>query len=108
LWKPGPEKQYYQIVTRRFAEFSSQKAAREAHQNEQALARTRLRLSRRPIFDASGKPHFRDLLAGHAGRRASCAALSPSRRNFRSCKKGRSMRLRRLTFANRRFPAMPS
>jgi hypothetical protein len=60
LWKPGPEKQYYQIVTRRFAEFSGQKAAREAHQNEQALARTRLRLSRRPIFDASGKPHFWD------------------------------------------------
>jgi hypothetical protein len=51
---------HYQIVTRRFAEFSSQKAAREAHQNEQALARTRLRLSRRPIFDASGKPHFWD------------------------------------------------
>jgi hypothetical protein len=39
---------------------SAQKAAREAHQNEQALARTRLRLSRRPIFDASGKPHFWD------------------------------------------------
>jgi hypothetical protein len=51
---------YYQIVTRRFAEFSAQKAAREAHRNEQALARTRLRLSRRPIFDASGKPHFWD------------------------------------------------
>jgi hypothetical protein len=29
----------YQIVTRRLAEFSAQKAAREAHQNEQALAR---------------------------------------------------------------------
>jgi hypothetical protein len=42
----------------RLPEFSAQKAAREAHRNEQALARTRLRLSRRPIFDASGKPHF--------------------------------------------------
>jgi len=28
----------YQIVTRRLAEFSAQKAAREAHQNEQRLA----------------------------------------------------------------------
>jgi hypothetical protein len=63
-------------VTRRLAEFSAQKAAREAHRNEQALARTRLRLSRRPIFDAGGKPHFWDLLAGHAGRRASCAVRS--------------------------------
>jgi hypothetical protein len=35
-FKPG----HYQIVTRRLAEFSAQKAAREAHQNEQALART--------------------------------------------------------------------
>jgi hypothetical protein len=33
---------YYQIVTRRLPEFSAQKAALEAHQNEQ-------RLSRRPI-----------------------------------------------------------
>ena len=36
---------HYQIVTRRFAEFSAQKATREAHQNQQALVRTRLRLS---------------------------------------------------------------
>jgi hypothetical protein len=35
-FKPG----HYQIVTRRLAEFSAQKAEREAHQNEQALART--------------------------------------------------------------------
>jgi len=48
---------YYQIVTRRA---HAQKAAREAHQNEQALARTRLRISRRPILDAAGKPHFWD------------------------------------------------
>jgi hypothetical protein len=54
---------YYQIVTRRLAEFSAQNVAREVHQNEQALARTRLRLSRRPIFDASGKPHFWDRAA---------------------------------------------
>jgi len=44
---------HYQIVTRRLAEFSAQKAAREAHENERALARTRLRLSRRPILDAA-------------------------------------------------------
>jgi len=42
----------------RLPEFSAQKAAREAHRNEQALARTRLRLSRRPILDAAGRPHY--------------------------------------------------
>jgi hypothetical protein len=43
-------------LSRGAAEFSAQKAAREAHENEQALARTRLRLSRRPILDAATDP----------------------------------------------------
>jgi hypothetical protein len=50
----------YQIVTRRFADFSLKGPHGRLHRNEQALARNRLRLSRRPIFDASGKPHFWD------------------------------------------------
>jgi hypothetical protein len=53
-FEPG----HYQIVTRRLAEFSAQKAAREAHQNEQALARTALRLDNAQQCTASwlGKP----------------------------------------------------
>jgi hypothetical protein len=49
---------HYLIVTRRLAEFSAQKAAREAHQNEQALARTALRLDNAQQCTASwlGKP----------------------------------------------------
>lgn len=67
------------IVTR-----SAQRAAREAHRNEQALARTHVRLSRRPIFDASGKPHFWDLLAGHPGLRALCGLCRGSATRIKS------------------------
>jgi hypothetical protein len=55
-------------VRRRFAEFSAQKAAREAHWNEQRLARTRLRVSRRP--SRAGQSRRQNLprlaRAGHA------------------------------------------
>jgi hypothetical protein len=64
---------HYQIVTRRFAEFSAQKAAREAHQNDKrspGLARGYR--GARFLTPAASL----DLLAGHAGRRGSCAVRS--------------------------------